>query len=135
LNKIPILDETSEQNEYLLIFSNDENKNKLALNENDAMDEDDIENAELVGDNKIEMYDSNDGFNDDEHEIEKFNNKINHSLLNDLLSILDSKEFANKINSYFLNNTKIDLNDICFYTSHICYFVLIKTSLKMHQSM
>lgn len=140
LNKIPILDESSEQNEYSLLFSNDNNREcSKSLNENEMrIDDDDDDDA---GGIKIVDTELTDEFNADridinenENEIEKFDNKINHNLLNDILEIMDSKSFASKINSYFIQNTCFNLNEACFYTSHICYFVLIKSSLKMHQS-
>ena len=134
MNKIPILDESCEQNEYLLIFSNDngkiENVSEMAMDEDNEEIQSNTDRVDATIDSNCELIN-----NDDEQDIEKFNNKINHHLLSDLLAIMDSKDFANKINSYFLLNiSKSDLNDACFYTSHICYFVLIKSSLKMHQS-
>lgn len=141
LNKIPILDESCEQNEYLLVFSSNEGENskKNKLSNEIEMEEDEEEELEdrVRDDENKEFNADRIDINEDENEIEKFDNKINHNILNDILEIMDSKGFANKINNYFnqqQNLSRIDLNEICFYTSHICYFVLIKSSLKMHQS-
>ena len=142
LNKIPILDESCEQNEYFLVFSNDVEN----LNKNNEMNEIEMEEEEetsrIVKGEEGEDFMNADriDINEDENEIDKFDNKINRNLLNDILELMDSKEFSNKINNYFNQNTiqstsrRNNLNEICFYTSHICYFVLIKSSLKMHQS-
>lgn len=166
--KMPILDESNEQNEYLLAFSNDNEKTKQFSNhenQENVIDEDDEDEEEVDNDQVLpEKLSTNNRFNVqmdidesnellatktslnasssmnidettiDEHKSILNNNKLNLVLLNDLLKIMDSKQFANKINNYFYNRSNININEFCMHLSHICYFVLIKSNLKMHQS-
>lgn len=57
---------------------------------------------------------------------------INNQILNDSLKLLDTKLFTEKLTTLLDNSS----NDTCCYNiSCICYFVLIKSKFKIHQSM
>ena len=80
------------------------------------------------------VEDSNDRQNDSQH------GQQTSLIIEAICRIFNMREFCNKINVLFANtNDKLanqyNLNQLSLDISYICYFLLIKSKLKIHESM
>jgi hypothetical protein len=60
--------------------------------------------------------------------------QLNDQILNESLKMIDTKTFTDKM-TIFLTNSSSSIDTCCYYISRICYFLLIKSKFKIHQSM